>query len=878
MRRRTLALAVTVLVLPCAAAVALAQDENAGPSARSLPSGRVLRPQGQVVPLGSFPVGGAVTPDGRFAWSISILRRTHELRIVSVERRSVVQTLRLPDATGGIVMDPRRRRAYLAFSDGIRAYAWNRASGRAKHASTYSLPRPPGHPGDTSRRPAFAGRPAITPDGRTLLVPLSLADTAVILDTRTRRTAYVGVGSHPYGAAILRSGRVGLVSNEGSGTVTAINLRRGTRIANIQVGANRSHPLGLALDPRADRAYVPIAHADQVVVIDTRRLRVERALSVGRPEGLGTMPVDVATSRDGTYLLAAEAGADEMAVFRLPRPGRRPTPGAFRLLGRIPVADYPVSVASAPVPRLGCRGGPRPPRPKPTGRGGRPVRTPKLPPATTQRCERIVWIATKGFGSTPNPQGPTPYRVDSANGDQAPSQIVTGVAGVLAFPSDRRIRALTAIASSQVRPSNPQSPPAGTPLRGGGPIRHVFFIVRENRTYDQVLGDVPRGNGDPQLTLFGAQVTPNVHALVQRFPLLDAVRANSETSIDGHLWTTAARVSDFVQRNWIQTYDPNGRPSEVFNSIRWPANGFLFDQADRQSISYFNYGESIAGTVEVVPDPDLGAADAAQRANRAQHSDLGPPAGCFPASLYVDRSTGRRVWDSSAVAGVLQVPSGGAARRQRRAGVQLHDPPRGPHPGDHAGLPHAASARRAERLRPGSDRRRDLPFPDLARDGDLRRGGRLPERGRPRRRPPHSDARDLPLREVRRRRAQALRPRVGHPLDGAHPGHAAAGPDGRAGHADVRRVLRRSRQLGAVRCARAELGPARDQSSGRRARPPARPARAARGGRDPAASARRRALALRPRPALDATPAGTEREPGRIACSRLHGAVRVGQR
>jgi YVTN family beta-propeller protein len=651
MRRRTLALAVTVLVLPCAAAVALAQDENAGPSARSLPSGRVLRPQGQVVPLGSFPVGGAVTPDGRFAWSISILRRTHELRIVSVERRSVVQTLRLPDATGGIVMDPRRRRAYLAFSDGIRAYAWNRASGRAKHASTYSLPRPPGHPGDTSRRPAFAGRPAITPDGRTLLVPLSLADTAVILDTRTRRTAYVGVGSHPYGAAILRSGRVGLVSNEGSGTVTAINLRRGTRIANIQVGANRSHPLGLALDPRADRAYVPIAHADQVVVIDTRRLRVERALSVGRPEGLGTMPVDVATSRDGTYLLAAEAGADEMAVFRLPRPGRRPTPGAFRLLGRIPVADYPVSVASAPVPRLGCPGGPRPPRPKPTGRGGRPVRTPKLPPATTQRCERIVWIATKGFGSTPNPQGPTPYRVDSANGDQAPSQIVTGVAGVLAFPSDRRIRALTAIASSQVRPSNPQSPPAGTPLRGGGPIRHVFFIVRENRTYDQVLGDVPRGNGDPQLTLFGAQVTPNVHALVQRFPLLDAVRANSETSIDGHLWTTAARVSDFVQRNWIQTYDPNGRPSEVFNSIRWPANGFLFDQADRQSISYFNYGESIAGTVEVVPDPDLGAADAAQRANRAQHSDLGPPAGCFPASLYVDRSTGRRVWDSSAVAG-----------------------------------------------------------------------------------------------------------------------------------------------------------------------------------------------------------------------------------
>jgi Phosphoesterase family len=153
-------------------------------------------------------------------------------------------------------------------------------------------------------------------------------------------------------------------------------------------------------------------------------------------------------------------------------------------------------------------------------------------------------------------------------------------------------------------------------------------------------------------------VTPNVHALVQRFPLLDAVRANSETSIDGHLWTTAARVSDYVQRNWIQTYDPEGRPSEVYDSIRWPANGFLFDQADRQSISYYNYGEVIAGTVEV-PDPDLSPGDALQRRNRAQHSDLGPPAGCFPASLYVDHTTGRPVWDSSSVPGA---PSGVISR------------------------------------------------------------------------------------------------------------------------------------------------------------------------------------------------------------------------
>ncbi|HEV7461284.1 MAG TPA: bifunctional YncE family protein/alkaline phosphatase family protein [Solirubrobacteraceae bacterium] len=644
-RHRTLGLVLAAVALP-GAGIALAGDDNADPSQRSLPSGRVLQPQGQAVPLGAFPVGGAVTPDGRFAWAISILRRSHQLRIVSVERKAPVQTLTLATATGGIAMDPVRNRAYVAFADGVRVYTWNRQTGRARLAGFYSVPRPPGHPGDNPRRGAFAGRLAVAPDGRRLLVPLSLADTAAIVDTRTRRVTYVPAGSHPYGAAILRNGRVGLVTNEGTGTVTAIDMRSGAHLADIQVGPSLSHPLSIAVDPRTDRAYVPVAHADQVVVIDTRRLRVERSLSVGRSEGLGTMPIDATTSRDGAYLLVAEAGADELAVFRLPAPGRKRTPGAFGLIGRIPVADYPVNVDTTPVRLPGCPDAPRAPRAKTRGQR----RTPAIPRATTQRCERIVWIAAQGFGSTPNPFGPTPYRVDNANIDQAPSEIVTGFAGVLGFPTDRRIRALTATASAQVRPSNPASPPPGTPLRAGGPIRHVFFIVRENRTYDQVLGDVARGNGDPQLTLFGNQVTPNIHALVARFPLLDGVRANSDTSTDGHLWTTAARVSDYVQRNWIQTYDPDGRPQEVFSSIRWPASGFLFDQADRQGISYFNYGEAIAGTVEG-PDADLTPAAAAQRANRARHSDLGPPNGCYGPSLYSDHTSTRRVYDSSPVAG-----------------------------------------------------------------------------------------------------------------------------------------------------------------------------------------------------------------------------------
>ncbi len=150
--------------------------------------------------------------------------------------------------------------------------------------------------------------------------------------------------------------------------------------------------------------------------------------------------------------------------------------------------------------------------------------------------------------------------------------------------------------------------PPGTPLRPGGPIKHVFFIVRENRTYDQVLGDDPRGDGDPELTLFGKRITPNFHALVQRFPLLDHVYANSEASIDGHFWTSAGAVSDYVHKNWQQNYAGRGRPYDfgVF-SITWPGTGFLFDRAQQQGISYYNFGEAVAGH---------GAAD---RAGQGQH-------------------------------------------------------------------------------------------------------------------------------------------------------------------------------------------------------------------------------------------------------------------
>ena len=616
---------VGLVVVASAAIAATSKDTGRiGPALHITPNGRLLQPPGRLVTLGHFPTGGALTPDGRFYWTVSTGRALNDIRIVSVAIRHprVIQILPLPGASGGIAIDGNRSRVYVSGvadstnadqrrpglpgrgGDVIHVFSYSRRAGLAKETGTIAVPPPASAPIPQSFPPNEIGREswpdrlAISPNGRTLLVPLNLADTAAVVDTGSHAVKYVPTGSYPYGAAILPGGRTGLVSNEGPGTVSVIALASATRTKNIQVGANLSHPEAIALNPKQPRAYVAIANENQVAVIDTQRMRLEKVLSVERSQGGGESPVALTVTPNGRRLLVAESAADELAVFALP---------SGRLVGRIPTAAYPADVQA-------------------TGR-------------------QLLWIAAKGFGAGPNPNGPNPYTTNDDNLLAHPGSAVLspGRAGILPFPSDGQIRRLTPQANRQVIPANFERAPAGTPLRPGGPIKHVFFIIRENRTYDQVLGDDSRGDGAPGLTLFGKRITPNMHALVRRFPLLDHVYADSEASIDGHFWTSAAAVSDYVQKNWQQNYAGRGRPYDFgAYTITWPGTGFLFDRAQRQRISYFNYGEAVAGTVPPnilkvvgVTDKDIGPAQAKLEAEKFAHSNLGYPFGCYPNDLSI---------------------------------------------------------------------------------------------------------------------------------------------------------------------------------------------------------------------------------------------------
>ena len=317
-----------------------AQRTAPNPSTSLLLNGRQLTPQGTQVALGNFPTGGAVTADGRFLWTVSTGFGYNDIRIVDTATQKVIQTIPVTSASGGIALDSIHRLAYVSglmlsrwqpsrqtlpgadVGNCILVYSWAADTGQASFVRVIGVPPQTGAPivqafPAASYRDSLPQKLAVSPDGSRLLVPLNLADAAAVVDlSNADQVRYVPMasGSYPFGAAVLPDGRTGLVSNEATGKLSVVDMRAGLKLRDIAVGPPLSHPQGIVIDRAGARAYVALSALDEVVVVDLRRWRVERTISVGRSAGLGTMPVALAIGPRGARLFVAESGADAVAV------------------------------------------------------------------------------------------------------------------------------------------------------------------------------------------------------------------------------------------------------------------------------------------------------------------------------------------------------------------------------------------------------------------------------------------------------------------------------------------------------------------------------------------------------------------------------------
>lgn len=532
---------------------------------RPLPTGRSIRPVGEKIALDTFPWQAIPVPaQGRdLVFVLHTGYRPPSIGVLDLSSRSIVQSVPLGDAGFAMAWDAARNRLYVAggYQQLVHVLEWN---GRALSMKD---PLPVGG--------AMVASVALSPDGRLLAIVQPVQNVVSIVSSSDGSQVRRIEGLDRPTAALFSADGAGLfIAETGTPRVSRIDPRTGERAGPVTVAAGPADLL-----QRGDRVYVACANSDFVDVIEApagKPLRnVERwNLSLDRRQGTGVSPSRLALSGDAASLFVTLADANAIA---------RVDAASGRLQALLPSGWYPTGV-------------------------------------TPLSGERLLILNAKGFGSMPNPKGPNPT-VHRTMTPQPPSEIEytpliqAGGAQLVTKINDwrrwtREARLLQDGSSQDRTGAIPKA------------IRHVIYIMKENRTYDQVLGDLEKGKGDSSLCLFPEKITPNHHALAREFVLLDNFYVNADVSAEGWHWSSAAIVPHFLMRSWPAAYagrrkrvGPNDSPNPSREEpLTRPETGYLWTAALKKGVSFRNYGffvQNRSGArpgdeiIESVSDPAL---------------------------------------------------------------------------------------------------------------------------------------------------------------------------------------------------------------------------------------------------------------------------------
>ena len=577
-RRNTFAILIGIPVFALAFASCRSPGSNAPPSSGRagvpegqtvLPTGVHLDPAAASVPLGSMPLAMTLSPSGDRI--VVLLNGWREQGFQVVDRASgrIVQTVSQAAAFIGVAFSPDGKTLYVSGGnqDVVYRYAWH--DGAASLTDSLVL---------AAKSPAKSGTryPAgIAPsrDGRLLYVAENIADSLAVIDVATGRVVQrLATERYPYGVVVAADGTV-YVSAWGGNTVSVFRPGAAGSLTDAGRLAVDRHPSALQLSADGSRLFVASGSTDRIAVLDTRSRKVVAHLLDPPPTGPaeGSTPNALALSSDGTRLFAAEADNNAVAVFDLSAgtAGVAAARGADSLIGRIPVDWYPTAVYAA--------------------------------------HDTLMVLSGKGHGTAPNPDGPGP-RSPAPRGSHAYTLgQISGSLMTLTL-ANANAAALSPLSARVARAQgwDTASPHTGSATGTYPPFTHVIYVIKENRTYDQVLGDLPIGDGDTSLVFFPQSVSPNHHAMAERFGDFDRFFTNAEVSADGHNWSTAAYATDYLQKTVPSNYSGRGRSYDYEGTNRGesgedpdeddasePARGYLWDLAQRANITLRNYGEFV---------------------------------------------------------------------------------------------------------------------------------------------------------------------------------------------------------------------------------------------------------------------------------------------
>jgi YVTN family beta-propeller protein len=537
-----------------------------------VPTNQLLRPAGFQVYFPGRPVDLALTPDKK----LLVVKNRLSLDIIRIRDRAILQSLSMGETGSsftGLALSEDGHRIFVTDAKDMLHIAVMDDNLIMQWQNAIKLPSPSigGNP--------VPGGLALNDQQNKIYVTLSRNNTLAVVDLAEEGVKQIPVGIAPYevilatdskayvsnwggrrphkgestyntsGSQVLVDPETGIASN---GSVSVVDLEAGVEVKHIEVGL---HPSGMVLSPDHTRLFVACANSDIVSVINTGTDQVVEEISVHLDKDLpfGSAPNALAVSRDGKFLYAANGTDNAICVIHVGAPSQ--------VIGYIPTGWYPASVI------------------------------------LDEETNILFAANVKGVGTRNQRTDRTGYN----------SHDHMGTVSIIPLPDEEKLAEMT----ETVKQNNTFLQKMAV-TRPGGEFRnkvavphiptqesyfnHVVYIIKENRTYDQVFGDMPQGNGDIKLVQFGREVTPNHHKLAETFVLLDNFYCSGILSADGHQWTDEAYVTDYIEKffgGFTRSYPYDGN-----DALAYAPSGFIWDNVLRHGLTFRDYGEFVDAEIE----------------------------------------------------------------------------------------------------------------------------------------------------------------------------------------------------------------------------------------------------------------------------------------
>lgn len=542
------------------------------PQPVTLPNGWKLSPAGRSFPLGDLPLNIVIGKSGRYAAVTNNGQSIQQIQLIDTKAEKVVDSILIDKSFYGLQFSADEKKLYASGGHDNRIMVYAIQQGKLVKHDSISLGQP------WPNRVGPAGLALDEVRGRMYVVTREDKQLYVI-DLKTKAVVKkYGLDAEAYDCKMSKDGKELFITCWGCDQLLSFDLVQESWKQPVLVGDN---PNEMLQSPDGKHLFVCNANDNTVSVIDLSSRKVietlDAALYPNSPSG--STSNSLAIDPQGKRLYIANADNNALAVFDVAVPGKSFSKGF------IPVGWYP---------------------------------------SVVRMINNKIWVANaKGMTSKANPFGPSPLRkreevihhgFETKPADQVEyiAGLFTGTMSIIEVPAQPQLEAYTK-AVYRNSPYAKQNMVVADSLATGfpipakkgqvSPIKYVFYVIKENRTYDQVLADVKGGNGDTSLLLFGKNITPNQHALAESFVLLDNFYVNAEVSADGHNWSMGAYANDYLEKTWPSSYGGRGGTygGEGEREIANNKAGFIWDQCRRYGVSYRTYGEFADGGKANIP-------------------------------------------------------------------------------------------------------------------------------------------------------------------------------------------------------------------------------------------------------------------------------------